>query len=76
MKLSPNKILSRRYEGNQDKFKLGTGTNNCDLLVLVPAFAIDRIPRPVWVKFGLNSSSNGFPHIDCPPVPVPVGSPP
>ena len=41
-----------------------------------PELAIDRIPRPWWTKFGLNSSSNGFFHIDSPPFPVFVGSPP
>ena len=49
---------------------------NCDLLVFGPELAIDKIPRPVWVKLGLKQSSKGFPQIDSPPFPVPVGSPP
>lgn len=51
-------------------------TNNCEPFVFVPEFAIDKIPRPVCVKLGLNSSSNFSPQIDVPPVPLPVGSPP
>ena len=51
-------------------------TYNCDLLVLGPEFAILSTPLPVWVRFGLNSSLNGFPQMDSPPVPVAVGSPP
>jgi hypothetical protein len=51
-------------------------TNNWDPLVLGPEFAMDRIPLPVWCRFGRTSSSNGFFHIDSPPRPVPVGSPP
>ena len=43
-------------------------TYNCDLLVSGPEFAILSIPLPVWVKLGLNSSLNGLPHADSPPV--------
>ena len=34
------------------------------------------MPRPECVRLGLNSSGNAPPHIDSPPLPVPVGSPP
>jgi hypothetical protein len=39
-------------------------------------FAMDKTPRPVCVSRESNSSLNGFPYTDSPPVPVPVGSPP
>jgi len=51
-------------------------TYNWDRFVLGPEFAIDSTPLPLWVKFGLNSSSKGFCQIDSPPSPVPLGSPP
>lgn len=51
-------------------------TYNWDLFVFGPELAILSIPRPAWVKFGLNSSLKGWPHIDWPPLPVPSGSPP
>lgn len=51
-------------------------TYNCEPFVLGPELAIESTPRPVCVRFGLNSSSNGLPQIDLPPAPVPVGSPP
>lgn len=57
-------------------FLIFHNTYNCDPFVFGPELAIDRIPRPVWCKFGLISSSKGFFHIDSPPRPVPVGSPP
>ena len=68
-------------KGNHQKYPIFRDTQmhftyNCDPFVLGPELAIDNIPRPVWCKFGLISSSNGFFHIDSPPRPVPVGSPP
>lgn len=38
-------------------------------------FAIETMPRSWCFNVSLNSSSNFRPHIDCPPFPVPVGSP-
>ena len=66
---------------NKIKFKSmwSSGINityNWDRFVLGPEFAIDSTPLPLWIKFGLNSSSKGFCQIDSPPSPVPVGSPP
>ncbi len=40
---------------------------NWDLLVFGPEFAMLRTPRPVWDKFGRNSSLKGFPQNDSPP---------
>jgi hypothetical protein len=34
---------------------------NCDLFVFGPELAMLRIPLPVCVRFGLNSSLNGVP---------------
>ena len=51
-------------------------THNCDLLESGPELAMDKIPRPVWLKCGLISSGNSLPQIDSPPFPEPVGSPP
>lgn len=51
-------------------------TYNCDPFVFGPEFAIDKIPRPVCDNCGRISSSNFSPHIDFPPRPVLVGSPP
>lgn len=49
---------------------------NCDPLVLGPELAILRIPAPVCFRSERISSSNFSPHIEEPPRPVPVGSPP
>ena len=65
--LSSNVIFERVNDEN---------THNWDLLVLVPELAMLSIPRPECVRLGLNSSGNAPPHIDSPPLPVPVGSPP
>lgn len=40
---------------------------NWDLLVFGPEFAMLRTPRPVWDRFGRNSSLKGFPQRDSPP---------
>ena len=42
-------------------------TNNWDLFVLGPLLAILSTPRPVCVRFSLNSSLKGVPHIEVPP---------
>ena len=49
---------------------------NWDLFVFGPEFAILSTPRPVCVRFGLNSSLKASPQTDLPPWPVPSGSPP
>lgn len=49
---------------------------NCDLFVFGPEFAMLSIPLALCDKFALNSSANGLSQHDCPPEPVPVGSPP
>jgi len=49
---------------------------NWDLFVCGPEFAMLNTPRPVCVRFGLNSSLKASPQIDLPPWPVPSGSPP
>lgn len=49
---------------------------NCDPLLWGPLLAMLTTPRPEWTSFEFSSSLNGLPHIDSPPLPVPVGSPP
>mmetsp|Transcript_8347 Transcript_8347/g.27546 ORF Transcript_8347/g.27546 Transcript_8347/m.27546 type:complete len:233 (+) Transcript_8347:126-824(+) len=49
---------------------------NCDPFVFGPELAIDSTPLPSCLSLAIGSSANGFPHLDSPPVPVPVGSPP
>jgi len=46
------------------------------LLVFGPELAMLKIPLELCDKLALSSSSKGLPQHDCPPVPVPVGSPP
>ena len=49
---------------------------NCDPFVLGPLLAMERIPAPVCFSSRVISSSNFAPKTLCPPLPVPVGSPP
>ena len=46
------------------------------LLLLGPLLAMLTTPSPLCVSDGWNSSAKGWPQMELPPVPVPVGSPP
>ncbi|RKP24739.1 nucleotide-diphospho-sugar transferase [Syncephalis pseudoplumigaleata] len=64
-----------RHAHDNDHRLVGA-TYNCDALVSLPWLAMDSMPRALWVRFGLNWSAKLRFHIDSPPRPVPVGSPP
>ena len=49
-----------------------TVMKNCDPLVLGPALAMLTVNGLSCLRLGWNSSSNSWPHIDVPPVPVPL----
>ena len=46
------------------------------MFVFGPELAMLSTPRPLCVRFGLNSSLKASPQTDLPPRPVPSGSPP
>lgn len=68
---SPSHKAQTRYSSKKQE-KL---TKNCALFVSAPAFAMASIPRLLNLSVDRISSGKGRPQIDCPPLPVPVGSP-